>query len=657
MDSLCDELSIHEYEDIVEVDSFFDTVNVKGRLKDHIQFWVNIQAPEFILSVISEGYKLPLLHTPPRSFTKNNLSAINNSVFVTESILDLLALDRISEFSKDSLHVINPLSVSTQSSGKRRLILDLRFVDQFILKQKVKFEDYKTALDLFQYGGYACSFDLKSGYHHVDIFPSHQRFLGFSWTFPDGRTRYFAYTVLPFGLSLAPYLFTKLVRPLVKYWRSRGLYCIVYLDDGFIMDSTLEKTQRASHLVYGDLVASGFVLNQEKSIWCPVQSIVWLGIVWNFEHGTIANTDARIGKIEERLSLILQKKLVSTRELASVTGSVISLSPVFGNLSRIMSRHCQISIAASPGWDFVSELDSYCVAELQFWLSSIKKFNSKNCFQSLSHNQIVYSDASGFACGAIILNNNTQICHRPFTQEERAFSSTHRELIAIEYSLKAFGPILCNSKVKWFTDSQSSVRIVEVGSMQFSLHTLAITIFEFCIRNNIELSVQWIPRSLNQKADSVSKFMDIDDWQITSEFFAFLEQCWGPHTIDCFANFYNTKIERFFSRFWNPGTAGVDAFFQSWQNENCLLVPPVTLVCETLKHMDRDSAVGTLVIPDWPSSAFWPLLWGHYKNPIVVFSRHKGKNVVIHGRNVNSLFGSPNWEGHVYAIRLNFRKP
>ncbi|CAH3132499.1 unnamed protein product, partial [Porites lobata] len=124
-----------------------DTVNVKGRLKDHIQFWVNIKAPEFILSVISEGYKLPLLHTPPRSFNKNNLSAINNSVFVTESILDLLASDRISE-----------------------LILDLRFVNQFF-----KFEDYKTALDLFQYGGYACSVDLKSGYHHVDIFPSHQR--------------------------------------------------------------------------------------------------------------------------------------------------------------------------------------------------------------------------------------------------------------------------------------------------------------------------------------------------------------------------------------------------------------------------------------------------------------------------------------------------
>ena len=57
MDSLCDELSKQEYEDIVEVD-YFDTVNVKGRLNHHIQFWVNIQAPDFILSVISEGYKL-----------------------------------------------------------------------------------------------------------------------------------------------------------------------------------------------------------------------------------------------------------------------------------------------------------------------------------------------------------------------------------------------------------------------------------------------------------------------------------------------------------------------------------------------------------------------------------------------------------------------
>ena len=55
------------------------------------------------------------------------------------------------------------------------------------------------------------------------------------------------------------------------------------------------------------------MINQEKRIWCPVQSIVWLGVAWNFEHGTVAIIDVRIGKIEQRLSLMLQKKLVSRR--------------------------------------------------------------------------------------------------------------------------------------------------------------------------------------------------------------------------------------------------------------------------------------------------------------------------------------------------------
>ena len=145
-----------------------------------------------------------------------------------------------------------------------------------------------------------------------------------------------------------------------------------------------------------------------------------------------------------------------------------------------MSRHCQISIAASPGWDFVSELDSYCVAELQFWFSSVK-IQFKNCFQSLSHNQIVYSDASGLASGAIILNSNTQICHRPFTQEGRAFSSTHRELIAMEYSLKAFGPILVISDSNGLRIVSHQFVLLKWEACSFALHTLAIGIFGFCI--------------------------------------------------------------------------------------------------------------------------------------------------------------------------------
>jgi len=48
----------------------------------------------------------------------------------------------------------------------------------------VKYEDWKIALAYFQKNSYMISFDLESGYHHVDIFKGHPFFLGFSWRFP-----------------------------------------------------------------------------------------------------------------------------------------------------------------------------------------------------------------------------------------------------------------------------------------------------------------------------------------------------------------------------------------------------------------------------------------------------------------------------------------
>ena len=75
-------------------------------------------------------------------------------------------------------HVVNPLSVSIQSSGKKRLILDLRHVNHFIWKQKFRCEDWRVLLSYVNKGDYLFSFDLKSGYHHIDIFPDHQTFLG-----------------------------------------------------------------------------------------------------------------------------------------------------------------------------------------------------------------------------------------------------------------------------------------------------------------------------------------------------------------------------------------------------------------------------------------------------------------------------------------------
>jgi hypothetical protein len=107
------------------------------------------------------------------------------------------------------------LTVSVNDSGKQRLVLDLRHVNKYAQKQKIKFEGVNEAKQYVKKGNYMVKFDMLSGYHHLNIHSEHQKYLGFSWII-DGKQKYFIFTVLPFGLCSAGHIFTKIVRTLVN---------------------------------------------------------------------------------------------------------------------------------------------------------------------------------------------------------------------------------------------------------------------------------------------------------------------------------------------------------------------------------------------------------------------------------------------------------
>jgi hypothetical protein len=100
--------------------------------------------------------------------------------------------------------ICSPLSVVENSVGKNRLVINLRHLNRFLWKQRFKYEDLRVAMSLSEKGYYLFSFDLKSGYHHIDIAEQHCKYLGFAW-----QQSFYVFTVLPFGLSTACYIFTK----------------------------------------------------------------------------------------------------------------------------------------------------------------------------------------------------------------------------------------------------------------------------------------------------------------------------------------------------------------------------------------------------------------------------------------------------------------
>ena len=137
---------------------------------------------------------------------------------------------------------------------------------------------------------------------------------------------------------------------------------------------------------------------------------------------------------------------------------------------------------------------------------------------------------------------------------------------------------------------------------------MALRVFSLAIEHQIRLEPEWVPKELNEKADFLSRIVDIDDWYLNPEMFAWLDSIWGPHRVDRFADSNNYQLVRFNSQCWNPGSEAVDTFTTDWCGENSWWCPPVTLVPKVIRHAEFCKAVGTLIVPEWPSALFWPLL-------------------------------------------------
>lgn len=118
-------------------------ISVKGRLKKNISFWESIHANKTVFETISHGYKIPFVETPVQAFFQNNKTALLHAEFVEKSINDLVDTGAVKECDSKP-HVVSPLSVSINAKGKKRLILDLRYVNSHVYKDPIRFDDWRS---------------------------------------------------------------------------------------------------------------------------------------------------------------------------------------------------------------------------------------------------------------------------------------------------------------------------------------------------------------------------------------------------------------------------------------------------------------------------------------------------------------------------------
>ena len=236
------------------------------------------------------------------------------------------------------------------------------------------------------------------------------------------------FRVLPFGLSSACHVFTKLLRPLVCRWRSKGIRAIMYIDDGIVVSKIESECCEHRDTVVSDLERVSFFLNLNKCCLEPCQTGKWLGFIVNLSEGKFLVPAHKLDKFKASVTSILQYSRVPVRILASVVGQIISMSIALGPITRLRTRALYIPLNSRSTWTDRCYLPAEACEELKFWQSNVQFLNGRPIWFSSGTMRIEYSDASSTGYDGYVVELGNEVVHGQWSVAEAKHSSTWREL-------------------------------------------------------------------------------------------------------------------------------------------------------------------------------------------------------------------------------------
>ena len=124
----------------------------------------------------------------------------------------------------ESREFISTIFIVPKPNGKFRPVINLKYLNEFIQYDHFKQETFSTVLDLLQKGDYMTSIDLQDAYFAVPVQKDSQKYLKFSW---NGVL--YKFVCVCFGIKSAPFLFTKLLKPVYAMFREQKIRCFYYI--------------------------------------------------------------------------------------------------------------------------------------------------------------------------------------------------------------------------------------------------------------------------------------------------------------------------------------------------------------------------------------------------------------------------------------------
>jgi hypothetical protein len=552
-----------------------------------------------------KGHKLPFTKTPLQAQAPHFGPAPKDFESMSKAVQELLIIGAISPCSPRPGQYLSRVFLADKPNGQKRFILNLKHLNKCIAAPHFKMEDIRTAQRLVTKHCFAASIDLKDAYFLIPVRPKDRKYLRFSL-----ENQLFEFNCLPFGLSSAPYTFTKIMKPVTHALRKKGVVCVNYLDDFFIIGETFQECSQSVDLTVSLLTSLGFIINSRKSVLTPSTRCKFLGFLLDTNRLTLELPREKKSKIKQRVEHFKNKTSCLIQEFARFIGTLVSACPAmkYGWLYTKRFERCKQLALQANSFNFQSQmnLSSHLQSDFLWWERNIDV--GYNDIKRDSFHLEIFTDASLTGWGAC---TETEKTHGWWTETEKLDHINYLELKAIYLALQCFTKNLANQYILIRSDNTTAVSYINrMGSVRFpKLANLARKIWRFCEVKNNFLTASYIPTGANLQADRESRTLLPDtEWSLSDNIFRQIVSHFGRPEIDLFASQHNFKCKTYFSWLRDPGATGVDAFTANWGSWYFYAFPPFCLILRTLQKIIHDKAQGILVVPYWPSQPWFPLL-------------------------------------------------
>ena len=611
-----------------------------GKLRFCLDVWKKFTDDPWILQTVS-GYCInfecePFQFSIPAeiSFSEEQKKSVNFE------INELLKLGAIVKSEWEDNQYVSNIFIVPKPNGRFRPIINLKFLNQFIHFEHFKQETFKTVLELIQQNDFFCSIDMRNAYFSVSIEPYYRRYLKFIW---NGELYHFV--CVPFGLSPAPRLFTKILRPIYAWFRLQGIRCSYYIDDSINMNKDKDVCAQNAVTVANTLESLGFTINNEKSAMMPSQRIIFFGFLIDSVKFLVFLTDEKVSKIYNLAKLLLEREIIIVRQLASFIGLVINAffavleAPLhYRNLERdklkgLESTECQDSFENH----MVLSLEAR--KELQWWIDNVHIKNGKR-IRPKKVDVICRTDASLLGWGAYdVISEYT--ANGRWTEYELQFSINYLELLAIFYALQTLFVSSSNIHIQFQCDNTCAVSYIKNfgGMCSIQMDRLATDIWQWCLDRNIYISASHLSGSENGTADYLSRnFSDSTEWMLKRPIFERICNQFFLPDLDLFASRLNKQVERFVSWYPEPGCFMTDAFSFSWHEYSPYIFPPFSLIGRVVNKVIEDEVDrAILIVPFWRAQSWFPLILSNMISFPVRLPRHKDLLTLQHSGEIHPL--------------------